>query len=213
MASDLMLLHGSDADISAFNALRAKLPATARLNHVVRPDWVARAKSEGITWQLNREIECFVRRAKSPVMCTNAVLGAVAERAGGLRLDRPMMRRAAEAHVPLLLACASEGEAAACLGLLEESMTEVENYQQILPIVLERFLPLYASGDRAGFAAAVAAAVLEVLDARPEIHGVVLAHVAMAPVEHHLAGTHLKVFSAPEQALREALVGASPLYA
>ena len=45
MATDLILLHTADVHIATFNRLRDEIAPAARIEHIVRPDWLARARS------------------------------------------------------------------------------------------------------------------------------------------------------------------------
>ncbi|MGX9354968.1 hypothetical protein ACS3SW_07330 [Roseobacteraceae bacterium S113] len=205
MAIDLMMLHTSDAHIATFNSLRNAYAPGARIEHTVRADWLARARREGLTWQLKREIDVFVRNSDAPVMCTCSTLGDAAELAGALRVDRPMMERAAATNRTVLLVCALESTAAPSLALLEEAKSARGNDHAIVPLVLEQFWPIFTGGDAAGFHAAIAAAVIEALNARRDIGAVVLSQVSMAGAAHLLDGCGVQVLAAPDLAIRNSL--------
>ncbi|MCH2164017.1 MAG: hypothetical protein MK098_05120 [Marinovum sp.] len=201
MTANLLLLHTTDAHVATFNRLRDRLLPAKRFEHIVRNDWLLRAQREGMTHQLSKEIEVFVKGAHAPVLCTSAALGAPVETAGGQRMDRAMLRTAADLRVGTLLVSAHDAAGKSSLALYEEERQRAQTDVPYVSIVLEKFWPLYTSGDHAGFHAAIAAAVIEVLVARRDLRTVVLSQVAMAPVTHLLDGCGATVLAAPELAL------------
>ncbi|WP_425041254.1 hypothetical protein [Primorskyibacter sp. S187A] len=205
MTSELWLLHTADVHVDTFDTLRDARFPDARISHAVHAEWLARAQSDGITPELQSEISGVIHSAPGKVLCTCSTLGPVAEENGAMRIDRPMMRAAAQAAEPILLVCALQSTAEASLALLHEELDLADVDPLVLPIVLQHFWPLFESGDVAGFHAAIAAAVIEIIAARPDIKTVVLAQVSMAPVAHLLDGAGLRVLASPELALGAAL--------
>lgn len=205
MAIDLLLLHTSDAHVPTFNALRDKIAPNKKIEHVVRRDWLARAASEGLTLQLKREIDIFVNGSDVPVLCTCSTLGETAEASGAFRIDRPMMQAAAASDGPVLLVCALGSTVEPSQQVLQESLESRGNTSPIIPLVLEQFWPLFEAGDTAGFHAAIAAGVIEAINARSDLGSVVLAQVSMAPAAHLLDGAGVPVHASPQTALSAAL--------
>jgi hypothetical protein len=195
-----MTLPG-DADI--YDGVKQRLMPTAKLRHVVRRDWRARALRDGMTWQLRREIEAAVRTAEAPVLCTCPILAEAAEFAGAARIDRPAMRTAACGHGPMLLVTVAPPAIEPTLAALEEAMAAHANDTPVLPLVLHQFLGLFDRGDLPGFHAAIAAGVIEAIGARPDIATVILGESRMAPAATLLAGVAPRVLSIPEPGLRQ----------
>lgn len=205
MTPPLTLLHSADVHCQTFDALRDAVAPSARLTHEVRADWLARARRDGMTGQLAAEIRKAVRAAPGRVLCTCTTLGEAAVDAGAIRIDQPMMASAAKSDGPILLVCALQSTDQPSRGLLDANLQQVENPVPVTTLVLEEFWPLFESGDKANFCAAIAAAVIEALAARPDFATVVLAQASMADAAHLLDGCGARVLASPELALRAAL--------
>ncbi len=206
MAAELMLLHSRQGDAQIYDEIRRSIAPGATLRHVVRPDWRLRALRDGMTWQLRREIDSFVRTAEHPVICTCPILAETAEFAGALRIDRASMRAAAcTATGTVLLVTITLEAAEPALAALEEAMAAHANDHAVLPLVLDQFQALRDSGDLAGFHAAIAAAVIEAVAARRDLTTVILAETLMQPAARLLDGIGPDLLTIPEPGLRQAL--------
>ena len=179
------------------NPLRDRLAPGAELAQVVRTDWLARARAEGVE-AVADEVTAVIRAAKGPVICTCTTLGPVAEAAGASRVDRPMMQRAARLGGPVLLAYTLASTAAASATLLGEYAPDIRTLD------LSPLWPLFEAGREADFAAAIAKSVRAELTRQPAAV-VVLAQVSMSDAAPLLAGCGVPVLSAPETALRAGL--------
>lgn len=205
MATQLVLLHGRRGDAEVFTQVQRDLAPSTRLKHVVRPDWRGRALADGLTWQLRREIDTFVRTADHPVLCTCPILGETAEMAGALRIDRATLRDASRCRGAILLVSAEIATAEPVLAVLEEAMAAQSNHNRVLPLVLQQFFQLHEQGDKAGFHAAIAAGVIEAISARADISCVILADTIMYPAAHLLEGVKPRILTIPDTGLRHAL--------
>lgn len=205
MTHSLTLLHSAEEHCHTFDALRDALAPRARLYHKVKRDWLARARRDGITPDLAEEVHNEVRSARGRVLCTCSTLGDTAVEAGAIRIDQPMMEKAAESEGPILLVCALQSTADSSLELLQANLRNRDNAAPVTPLVVEDFWPLFENGQRANFCAAIAAAVIEAVQARPDIATVVLAQASMADTAHLLEGLGPEVLTSPEMALRAAL--------
>lgn len=205
MTPPLTLLHSAEILCRTFDALRDTVAPAARLKHEVRTDWLARARREGMTQQLSAEIRNAVRAAPGRVLCTCTTLAEAAVEAGALRIDQPMMAEAATSSGPILMVCCLQSTLEPSMSLLRANLREAENPADVTPLVLEVFWPMFERGEHAGFCAAIAAAVIEALTARPDFKTVVLAQASMADAAHLLDGCGARVLSSPELALRAAL--------
>lgn len=205
MPQRLTLLHSAEAHCRTFDSLRDRLAPSARLTHKVRPDWLARAREAGMTQHLSAEIHMAVRSAPGRVLCTCTTIAETAAAAGAIRIDQPMMRRAAQSTGPILLVCALNSTAATSRDLLQNCLDSLDRDTAITLLVVEEFWPLFEAGQEANFSAAIAAAVIEATQARPDFTTVVLAQASMANAAHLLDGIAPEVLTAPELALRAAL--------
>lgn len=205
MRQTLTLLHSSEVHCETFDTLRDAIAPTARLDHQVRTDWLARARKDGMTHQLSSEIHKAVQSAPGPVLCTCTTLGEAAQAAGAVRVDQPMMERAAQSAGPILLICTLESTVESSRSLLEQHLKARMSDTKVTVLVLEQFWPIFEAGQMTNFCAAIAAAAIEALNARPDFATVVLAQVSMAGAADLLQGCGADVLSSPDLALRSAL--------
>ncbi|WP_323766034.1 hypothetical protein [Marinovum sp.] len=205
MTQPLTLLHSAEVHRRTFDVLRDAIAPMARLDHQVRSDWLARARNEGMTRQLAAEIRKAVTAAPGPVLCTCTTLGEAAAEAGAIRIDQPMMAAAAQSDGRILLVCALKTSVAPSRALLQTCLDTAGTGSPVTVLVLEEFWPLFEAGQTANFCAAIAAAVIEAVQARPDFRTVVLAQASMAEAVHLLDGVGPRVLAAPEPALRHAL--------
>ena len=93
MANRLRLLHTSPVHVARFDRIRDRIAPDLLLDHLVREDWLDRARRSGIDDILKGEIAAEI----GPLtLCTCSTLGPIAEELGAHRIDRPMMRAAAQ---------------------------------------------------------------------------------------------------------------------
>lgn len=205
------LFHTSPTHVARFDTLRDRIAPGTPLAHVVRADWLARAQG-GIDAALREEILTDISAAAGRALCTCTTIGAVAEDAGALRIDRPVMAQAAQAGGRLALAYCLESTAAPSRALLAEALAAApgreyleQDEAEIGMLDLTACWPLFEAGDGPGFETAVAEAVRAHLAGRPDIGAVVLAQASMAGAAGHLADLAVPVLSSPEPALRALL--------
>jgi len=203
----LTLLHTSPVHVASFDALRDRIAPGAALTHVVREDLLTRARAEGVTPAIAAETAALIRAAHGAVLCTCTTLGAVAETAGALRIDRPAMRLAAQSGGRVLLAYCLQSTHRASQDLLDQEMAKAGNSAGSEPLFIASAWPLFEAGDHAAFARSVAVAILEHI--QPGLTAIVLAQASMAAAAAHLPG--LPVLSPPEPALRAALMPPAPV--
>lgn len=200
---DLTLLHTAEVHRASFDALAARIAPEARLTHLVRPDWLTRARA-GINADLAAEIADTIRATAGPVLCTCTTLGAIAAAAGALRIDAPMMAQAARTGGPVLMAYCLDSTRAASRDLLSAAFAAEGTAAEIHPLDLGALWPLFEAGETESFHRSIAARITEALSATPDIACVVLAQASMAGAAAHLETT-VPVLSSPETALRAAL--------
>lgn len=200
--TELTLFHTAEVHRATFDALAARIAPGARLTHVVRPDWLARAQG-GIGADLADEITTAL--AQVPVaLCTCTTIGGLAEQAGALRIDAPMMRVAAQSGGPVLLVCCLESTKAPSTALLEAAFAAEGHAARIAHLDLSGLWPLFTEGDGDAFAEAIARRVESALAARPDLSAVVLAQASMAGAQARVRA-NVPVLASPELALRAAL--------
>lgn len=199
-APALTLLHTSDAHLPVFAALAARLHPGRALRQEVRADWLARAQS-GSDTMLAPEIAAAIRAAPGPVICTCTSIGPLAEAAGAIRIDRPMMAEAARHPSPILLVWCLEATREATAHLLAAEMVGAGSRAAVLPLALPALWPLFVAGQTAAFHTAIADAVRAALAVHPA-GVVVLAQASMAGAAALLAETGVPVLTSPELALR-----------
>ena len=201
--TDLTLLHTAEVHRATFDRLAARIAPAARLHHVVRPDWLARAQG-GIGPTLAEEITRTIAAAPGPVLCSCTTLGPVAAKAGAIRIDTPMMAAAARTGGPVLMAYCLESTRTPSRALLEAAFADRGITGDIRELDLRPLWPLFEAAEEQLFASAIAAGVTQALDAVPEITCVVLAQASMAGAAALIA-TDVPILSSPELALRAAL--------
>ena len=194
----LTLLHSASAHCPRFDAIRDEISPGVPLTHDVREGWLAAAQ-DGISEALADEIQAWVRAQNRPVLCTCTTIGEVAEAAGAVRIDRPLMQAAAEIGGPYLLAFCLDCTRAASEALLRET---AGMDAEIRLLSLTEHWALFEKGDLSGFEAALAASIYE---AAPSEGCVVLAQASMAGAAELLQDLPVPVLSSPELALRAAL--------
>lgn len=205
----LTLLHTAELHRGAFDALRDRIAPGAELRHVVRPDWLERAK-DGTPGDVAAEIAEAVGAASGPVLCSCTTIGAAAEAAGAMRIDWPMMQAAARSGGTVMLAYAAESTLEPSRTLLERAMVAEGEAGPIRLLSLAAFWPLFKAGEHEAFEAAIASAIREAV---PDVEGlgaVVLAQASMAGAARRLGDLEVPVLASPELALRAALEGARP---
>lgn len=196
----LRLLHTSDIHVATFDALRDRLAPGMALDHVVRVDLLARARAGGMTPALASEVAALVVPS---TLCTCSSIGAAAEAAGALRIDRPAMAKAARTGGKVMLVYCLESTAGPSLELLREEMEKAGNTAGIEPVFVVEAWPRFEAGDKEGFLEAIAESVRQ--GCAPDVACAVLAQASMAGAAAKLDTLELMVLSTPEAAFRAAI--------
>jgi hypothetical protein len=200
----ITLLHTAEVHRAVFDSIRDRIAPDMTLKHVVRPRWLKNAQ-EGIERALEEEIAGVVGRAPGPVLCTCTTLGPVAESTGAMRVDWPMMRAAAQAQGPVLMAFCLESTYAPSLALLERALAEQAAPQKVYPLPMPQYWPLFEAGEADAFDAVIAGEVRQAVTAQGDVAAVVLAQASMAGAAARLEDLGVPVLTAPELALRAVL--------
>ncbi|MFI7356336.1 aspartate/glutamate racemase family protein [Streptomyces avidinii] len=206
--TDLLLLHTSPVHVPVFDALRDRNHPGAVLRHLVAPELLDRALTEGpesvapALRGLLAEVEA--EAGAGAVLVTCSTIGATAESLAPalgvpvLRVDRPMAAAAVRAGARIAVLAALESTFAPTGELLAEEAGErpVSIRTHLVAGAWERF----EAGDTAGYLARVAAAAGSVTDADV----IVLAQASMAGAADLVAGT-VPVLSSPAPGLAAGL--------
>ena len=200
----LILLHTAKAHRATFDGLRDKIAPTARLEHILRPDFLARAQ-DGIDAALDDEIAGTIASAPGPVICTCTTIGPAAARAGAIRVDGPMMQAAARTKGAVLMVYCLDSTRAPSLALLQEAMTTANHPGPVVPLPLAALWPLFAEGRTTDFARTLATAIRQKAAQLPDLGAIVLAQASMAGAAPMLGRLGVAVLSSPELALRAGL--------
>lgn len=200
----LILLHTARSHRDTFDAIRDRIAPGTPLRHDVRQDWLMRAQN-GAEKALAGEIAETVGRAEGPVICTCTTIGPLAEAAGAIRVDRPMMQVAARAGGPVLLAYCLDSTRGPSLDLLDRSLAVENRRETIHPLRLAQYWQLFEAGEADAFDAVIAGEVRQAARRLKTLGCVVLAQVSMAGAAPLLADLDVPVLTSPELAFRAAL--------
>lgn len=197
----ITLLHTAEIHRATFDRLRDRIAPGLPLHHIMRPEFLSRAQ-EAMTDSLATEITREVQNAPGPVLCTCTTIGPVAEAAGALRIDAPMMQAAAQTGGAILMVYCLESTLAPSLALLTRALHTAANPHPARCLPLLHLWPLFAGGEHDGFARTIADHIRTHLAQHPDITVIVLAQASMINAASHLADLPVTVLASPEPALR-----------
>ncbi len=200
----LNLFHTAQVHCATFDALRDRIAPDVRLIHHVQPGWLASAQN-GISPDLAIEISKAVTEAGEPAICTCTTIGPVAEAAGAIRIDEPMMQVAAQTTGSVLMAYCLESTRGPSLTLLQSALDAAGNTSLVHSLPMTKLWPLFEAGKTGQFASGIAKAVREALRDIADPGCVVLAQASMAGAALLLADEPCPVLASPELALRAGL--------
>lgn len=194
MTAPLALFHTGEAHVSTFGPLIARLAPEIPLIHHVRQDLLDAAQPRGLTPDIRRRaVRDLLRLADAgaaAVLCTCSTLGPAAETAADLaevpilRVDRPMMEAALDRGPRIAVAACLASTIGPTRALLERVATDRGVRPEITEILLAEAWPLFAAGDRAAYAAAIARGLERAV---PKVDAVILAQASMAPAAERCA--------------------------
>lgn len=199
----LTFLHTAEVHRATFDTLASRHAPGIAIEHVVRPDWLTRAQAGGDP-RLASEIAQAIADADSVVVCTCSTIGTVAEDSGAIRIDRPMMARAAQSGGRILLAYALDSTLGPSTELLQQEIVKSGKTASIVPLNLTEYWPLFIAGEVTAFAACIAAAVRHAHQVDPA-NVIVLAQVSMAGAAAQLESLGRPVLTSPELAFQAAI--------
>ena len=203
----LTLLHTADAHVEYFATLVRQMAPDAELHQEVHPAWLARAQQGDGALHADIAQAVATHRQAGQVMCTCSTIGPMAEAAGALRVDRPMMAQAAAIGGTILLVYALASTRQVSAELLQDELQKSGRAAVLRPLDLTAFWPLFEAGEITAFRACVASAV-RVAHSDSPVSAVVLAQVSMAEAAPMLTDLGVPVLAAPQVALRGLLAPA-----
>ncbi len=217
-------LHTAEVHVATFDALLAALDANSTAAspvegaHIVRPDLLARARTEGLTPQLLEELRAALLDVAAAdvdiIVCTCSTISGPAERTISksapqvIRIDRPLateaVRRAGSGSIAVVTAV--DSASAPALELLGEEAARAGTN----PTFIERFCPdawpLFESNDIDGYLDNIA---LEIDAIGQDIDVIMIAQASMAPAGERVAQPD-RVLSSPAMAVAAAMASLDP---
>jgi hypothetical protein len=210
----ITFLHTSEVHVPVFTALLDAVSPETACRHVVREDLLQRARDEGMTASLRKEIAGIVRASggEGVTVCSCSTIGAVAEDAARnravrlVRIDRALMQAALDfGGRPMLVLCL-ESTREASVALLREVAAARAMTLQPEVVMCEDAWRHFEAGDHAAYARAIDAmvkAALMQMATPPDC--IVLGQASMAVAEPMLANTGLPVLTSPRRGVEAAV--------
>lgn len=206
----LAFLHTSPVHVATFDALLGELGPDVPLHHEVREELLARARAEGLSAALERELRACVERLVAEgacvVLCTCSTLGGLAERlevpAVVLRVDRPMAEQAVQSGKRVLVVAALESTLDPTLELLRDAARRARRNPEVVSVVCDGAWGHFEAKDLSRYHAAIAAKIDAA--AKPDDF-VVLAQASMAPAAKLVRAPAPRVVSSPRLGAESAL--------
>jgi len=182
-------VHTADVHVDTFGAL---LP---QASHIVRADFLDRARSDGLDAVRLEVLEVLHAAAtQGPVLCTCSTLGPLVDEIGDariVRIDRPAMEHAVAEGGEVVVAICLHSTRDATLALFD---TVSAGRAHAKLVMCDTAWPFFEAGDMDGFRDAIVSAVAG------QGHRVVLAQASMAVAADALRAQGLEVFTTPQAA-------------
>ena len=207
----IAFLHTADVHVVTFDTLLNQLGFDGTVRHVVRPDLLARARTDGVETVAGeaRAVMTDLSQADA-VMCTCSTLGPIADEVAQqihhlFRIDEPMIQ-AACAHGPdILVVMCLPSTQAPTLALLERCAARRE--VTISPRLLKcpEAWCHFEAGDGDAFAQVLARSIRAHITQTSPPDCVVLAQASMSVAASRLNDLDMPVFSSPLLAARRVI--------
>jgi hypothetical protein len=184
-------LHTDQSHVEGFTRLFANEGWEGALEHIVRPDLLARAQSDGteaVAADVAALLDPFAKAGT--VLCTCSTLGAMVERLGGDNVLRAVM-----------LAICLESTRDPSVALFEDcSKGRAPDV-----VFCEDAWPHFEAGDSPGFYRAIAQSVGAAMIGAPDTDCIVLAQASMQGAAPYLMDIGVPVLATPPLAVRRAI--------
>ena len=201
MPKILTFFHTAAVHCDTFDALRDRIAPGLAMHHNIRSSWLSRAQ-DGVDPVLAAEIRQEVTAARQPAICSCTTIGPVAESAGAIRIDQPMMQAAAQRDGPIVMVYCLESTREPSLDLLQTELLTQRSTATVDLLPLTELWPLFQTGETGKFEVEIARAVRAHTQGNPDPGCVVLAQASMAGAATWLEDLPCPVLSSPELALR-----------
>ncbi|MEQ1650287.1 MAG: hypothetical protein ABL898_17035 [Hyphomicrobiaceae bacterium] len=221
----LICVHTGAIHVETFRPLLTALDASVAQDHVVRIDWLDRARTDvaalgHMSPELQAEIAAELTRlsaAADAVLCTCTTLGPVVDDVAALnskvlRIDRPMMDRAANHDGTIVVAMCLESTRAPTLAALEAARQKFARDNKVAVIMCADAWPHFEAGDKSAFSRVVAGKIAHDLKAIANPACIVLAQASMADAAAQLQELAIPVYASPHLAA-EAVVAVARQHA
>lgn len=199
-------LHTAQVHVDRFAGLFAAQGWDGALDHIVRPDLLARAQADGldaVTGDL--EVELTGAVDADVVLCTCSTLGPLIDRfdrADVLRIERPAMSAAA-AYPSVLIALCLESTRSPSLALFEACAKDTGAQARV--VICSDAWPHFEAGDMNAFYRSIAQSVGTVVLAAPQTGCIVLAQASMQGAAMLLSDMGVPVLTTPVLAVQHAI--------
>lgn len=208
----LTFVHTAEVHVATFAGLAAAVAPEIPLRHVVAAHLLDQAKREGGVSDELRERACgellIAARGSLVVSCTCSTIGPcadlAAERSGLsiLRVDRAMAEAAVERGPRVLVVACLETTLAPTRELVAAAASSKRRAVEIELLSLPHLWPKFEHGDRAGYLADIAAAVVAAAS-RADV--VVLAQASMAGAVELCGAAGIPVLASPRLGVEAAV--------
>ncbi len=199
----IICLHTAECHVAGFAALFKAARWDGTLEHVVRPDLLARAQAEGLeaVAQDIRDLVADARDAEA-TLCTCSTLGPLIDALGiqnVLRIDRPVMEQAARFDRVMLALCL-ESARAATVALFKDCAQK-----QPVVVMCPQAWPHFEAGEMAAFYRSIAQSVGQAMIDAPRTDCIVLAQASMRGAAVLLSDLGVRVLTTPQPAVQRAI--------
>ncbi|WP_317056648.1 hypothetical protein [Roseovarius rhodophyticola] len=199
------LVHTARVHCATFDRLRDLIAPGVEVSHHVHESWLDRARRAEDN-SLKVEIADYLSQLHGPVLCTCTTIGPMAEAAGALRIDWPMMQAAAQTKGSVLLVYCLESTREPSRVLLQRALDDVGSEHSVIDLPLLHLWPLFEAGKADEFSTAIAKGIRQTLNIQQGVKTVILAQASMAAAADRLEDVEIPVLSSPRLAL-EVLLG------
>lgn len=200
----IALLHTAEIHVETFDRLFEQAAPKVRVSHLVKENLLSDARLNGVDFVREETLATLHELSGADsVLCTCSTIGPIADAAGALRIDRPLMAAACETGTKPLIAFCLESTKGPTQQLLEETAQEMGVSIDPLYALCDTAWPAFEAGDMELFASSLEFEIRHVV--QPDSTAIVLAQASMAVAEPALQDIGLPVLSSPALAVKAAI--------
>jgi hypothetical protein len=217
MLMTLTLFHTSPANVSTFDGLLAELAPSGdvTVQHVVDESILREARDVGrltpaMQWRVEQRVQNLLAEdGGAVVLCTCSTVGACAEGAGAIRVDRPMVARAVTlATHRVIIAVTLHSTLGPTRALVLDEVSRAGKALEIVEVFCDGAWAHFERGEKELYLCNIANAVRGVARTGD---AVVLAQASMVGAEKYCADLDVPVLSSPRIGLAAALAALANL--